>query len=279
MATITPTVTATQIYTAGGGTTTNYSGYVGYSGTSTTLYSCRLAFTPSKNCAQMVLGISAKASGSGIYESRVNFRAAVYTSAKYPTSVNWAGDTPSVGSVQSFAMSTASSGRTTTGSVTITGSFIAGTTYYLLVWHYTSQQEFFYNAEWTLTGTVTNYSVTLISGDGYSYNKTSPQSVSAGSSFSFSVTISTGYMASDSFAVKAGSTTLSPSSSSGSTYNYSVAINATTTITVTGVMLGGIVRIANGSDWVDYQVYICDGTNWYQYLPYIADGSNWNLYS
>lgn len=162
MATITPTITATQIYTASGGTTTNYSGYVGYGGASNQLYSCRLAFIPSKNCTKIVLGISGLAVGYGTSSSRVNFRAAVYTSLKYPTSVNWEGDRPSVGSIQSFAMSTqTTAGGRTTGSVTITGAFTAGTTYYLLVWHYTSHEEYFTNATWTLTGTVTSYTITF----------------------------------------------------------------------------------------------------------------------
>lgn len=160
MATITPTITAEQLYTNGGGVTTNYSGYVGYGGSvSNKLYSCRLAFSPTKSCSKISLSISAKSNGY-ITSSNVNFRAAVYTSKKYPNSATWDGDTPSVGSVKSFAMSTqGTSGGTTTGSVEISGSFTAGTTYYLNVWHYTSTIEYFYDATFTITGTVQTYTV------------------------------------------------------------------------------------------------------------------------
>lgn len=122
---------------------------------------------------------------------------------------------------------------------------------------------------------INTYKITLPTGTGYTIKAVSGYSspVDYGGTYKFTVTISTGYIKGDGFAVKANGTTLTPS---GSTYTIS-NIKAAQTITVNGVELGGLVYIDNGTGFVAYQVYIDNGTEWVQYMPYIDNGTGWDL--
>lgn len=78
------------------------------------------------------------------------------------------------------------------------------------------------------------------------------------------------------FAVTANGKVLKP----GDAGEYVIKnISADQTVRVSGVIIGGIVRIANGNGFDDYLVYIANGSAWEQHLPYISDGASFHLHS
>ena len=154
-------------------------------------------------------------------------------------------------------------------------------TYYLWIWTTGSSA-----GSWTyghysnrfslkITGVQQTYTVSLPTGNGYIVAGATGK-IAAGSDYSFSVTTLLPYVAGPNFAVTANGKVLSP----GDAGEYVIKnISANQTIRVTGVIIGGIVRIASGNGFDDYLVYIANGSKWEQYLPYISDGTTFNLHS
>ena len=83
-------------------------------------------------------------------------------------------------------------------------------------------------------------------------------------------------MAGSHFAVKANGVILTPNDDGGY-----VIKNVMTdqVVTVEGVIMGGLIKVANGAAFDNYFVYIANGSTWEQYMPYVADGTNFNLCS
>lgn len=154
-------------------------------------------------------------------------------------------------------------------------------TYYLWLWATSSSLGCWaygqYSSRFSLSisGVQQTYTVTLPEGDGYIASGATGK-IAAGSDYSFSVTTQLPYVEGPAFSVTANGVALRPED----TGEYVIKnISQNQTIRVTGVIIGGIVRIANGSGFDDYLVYIANGSAWEQYLPYISDGSSFNLHS
>ena len=127
----------------------------------------------------------------------------------------------------------------------------------------------------SIGGVEQTYTVTLPEGEGYIASGASG-AIAKGADYSFSVTTQLPYVAGPSFSVTANGVALSPEDTS----EYVIKnISENQEIRVTGVIIGGLVRIANGSGFDDYLVYIANGSTWEQYLPYVADGATFNLHS
>ena len=154
-------------------------------------------------------------------------------------------------------------------------------TYYLWIWTTGSSAGSwtygYYKTHFSLkiTGVQQTYTVSLPEGDGYIASGETGK-IAAGSDYSFSVTTLLPYVAGPDFSVTANGKALSP----GDAGEYVIKnISANQTVRVSGVIIGGIVRIANGDGFDDYLVYIANGSKWEQYLPYISDGTTFNLHS
>lgn len=170
---------------------------------------------------------------------------------------------------------TAMSGTGKTTTTTITYNFAANTDYW--IWFITNSSTYSTNPTVTFTPTVKTYTVTLPTGTGFTAAPATgySQNVSHGNDFKFTVSLNAGYMHGDDFAVKAGSDTLTESDGAYTISN----ITSNKTVTVAGVVLGGLVWIYDGSAWNAYQPFIYNGSGWEQYMPYVHDGVGWNLCS
>ena len=167
------------------------------------------------------------------------------------------------------------------GSVSITQSFTAGKSYYLWIWGYDTTQ---YNigvikdvSNVSIVGTKQTYKITFPTNAGYTLEAINGSNASAvvyGDSFYFAINLKSGYIEKN-LTIKAGSELL------GINGNVLIieSVTANTTISVSGVILGGIIYISNGSSFDAYQVYIANGSGWDHYMPYVANGSSFDLYT
>lgn len=128
----------------------------------------------------------------------------------------------------------------------------------------------------TVSGVVAAYPVTLTPGTGYTLSPYggSYSPVQSGGSYQFTVTLDPEYIQGSTFAVKANDAVLTPNTSGVYTISN---ITAAQTVTVSGVMLGGICYIDNGTSFQSYLAYIDNGTQFVHYLPYVDTGTGWAL--
>ena len=173
------------------------------------------------------------------------------------------------------------------GTITITQDFIANTSYYLWIW--------VANTNWnqanisdvsnvSIIGTKQTYKVTFKTGDGYkltAVNGCDASSVVHGNDFYFAVDLVDGYIQDiNSITVKANDDILIINGNIcviGDPDKDDVGVTCDQTVTVSGVVLGGLVYISDGSELVPYQVYIANGSGWEHYMPYVANGSSFDL--
>ena len=167
---------------------------------------------------------------------------------------------------------TTMSASSKTASVTLNDAFAATTNYWVWIIGPANNK----NPTVTMTPTAVKYAVTLPSGEGYEAAAVSGYSspVEHGESFKFTVTLDSGYIKGESFAVEEGGTTLTESDGAYTISN----ITSNKTVTVAGVVLGGLVWIYDGSSWNAYQPFIYNGSAWEQYMPYVYD-NGWHLIS
>lgn len=257
MATVTASISAQQSY-YGSATSSDFIGAIGMPSGYYAAYSMRFRFTVSKPCTALSIRIkpSQNVGSAGAFSWKIT------TSATFPTS----------------GLNSASWSGTSARTLTSSASYAAGTTYYLWIIGSTASYSYVTGVTTdavTITGTVRNYTVTAPAGTGYSWSPASA-SVAHGESQTFTLAIGAAYRKGPSFEATASNGTLTDNGDGTWTLSN---VTAASTITVTGVELAGLVRIANGSGFEEYQPYIYNGTEWVQYMPYIYSGSAWELYS
>lgn len=161
---------------------------------------------------------------------------------------------------------------------TITKDLMPGD-YYLWLW-YTNKSVFVSGAfrdrfVITISGAQKNCTVTLPTGAGYIASGNSGE-IEAGSDYMFSVTILPPYVAGSGFAVTANGVVLELTEDGVYVIKN---VNADQVVEIVGVVIGGLVRIANGSSFDDYIICIANGSSFDQVMPYIANGASFDLYS
>lgn len=181
--------------------------------------------------------VSGQRYGAG-YLRLNHFRCAIYpaTTAFDP----WPASSASSGNGKKIDTWTYGGSASTSGSLTFTtdsaGNAFTAQTYYVYIWYYREQTANYAssgNITVSGTGTVKTYTLTLpTSVTGATLSTTGAKTVEYGSTYSFTVTLNTGYQ-NTAPTVKYGSTTLT-GTKNGNVYSYTTpAITANTTVTIT----------------------------------------------